>query len=203
MYASVCVFCSCPYSCDFDAPRTPPAPCPLHFYSQDADFAASVESSGIAWCGPTPAVMASLGDKISARAVAAEAGVPIVPGSPALHTLQDVLNAGESLGDTFSPFSPLALALLSYLFSSASILQVPIPPPLLRLFPAILSSLLFFSCSFPFFPAFWCILMAGHRFSNAVLVVVVECRLPADAEVCEWWWRSGHLSLLQSCNSRG
>jgi pyruvate carboxylase len=51
------------------------------FLSENAGFARQCRDAGIAWIGPSPEVMEALGDKISARKVARQAGVPVVPGS--------------------------------------------------------------------------------------------------------------------------
>lgn len=51
------------------------------FLSENADFAEACERAGIAFIGPTPEIQRRLGDKVSGREVAIEAGVPIVPGT--------------------------------------------------------------------------------------------------------------------------
>ena len=51
------------------------------FLSENADFAEACERAGIAFIGPTPEIQRRLGDKVSGREVALEAGVPIVPGT--------------------------------------------------------------------------------------------------------------------------
>lgn len=51
------------------------------FLSENASFAKKVEDAGIAWVGPTPDTIDSLGDKTKARALAIKIGVPVVPGS--------------------------------------------------------------------------------------------------------------------------
>jgi len=51
------------------------------FLSESADFAQSLENSGVAWVGPPPDVLRLFGDKIQARALASQSGVPVVRGS--------------------------------------------------------------------------------------------------------------------------
>ncbi|MDY6847546.1 MAG: pyruvate carboxylase [Thermodesulfobacteriota bacterium] len=51
------------------------------FLSENAEFAEACERAGIAFIGPTPEIQRRLGDKVSARRVALEAGVPVVPGT--------------------------------------------------------------------------------------------------------------------------
>ncbi len=50
------------------------------FLSEQAAFGTAVEAAGLVFVGPAPATLASLGDKLEARASATMAGVPIVPG---------------------------------------------------------------------------------------------------------------------------
>ncbi|HUO05708.1 MAG TPA: biotin carboxylase N-terminal domain-containing protein [Candidatus Binataceae bacterium] len=50
------------------------------FLSERAEFAQAAAKAGLTFVGPRPSVMAALGDKIAARAIAGKAGVPIVPG---------------------------------------------------------------------------------------------------------------------------
>ncbi|KAM5345837.1 hypothetical protein ACJ41O_011698 [Fusarium nematophilum] len=69
------------------------------FLSENAAFATAVESAGIIWVGPTPQQMSDLGLKHRARAIAAEAGVPTVPGCDSLLTsLEEALIEGERIG---------------------------------------------------------------------------------------------------------
>jgi len=51
------------------------------FLAESAAFAAACARAGIAFVGPPADVIARLGSKIAARALAAEAGIPVVPGS--------------------------------------------------------------------------------------------------------------------------
>ena len=51
------------------------------FLSESAEFAERVMERGLVWIGPTPAAIRALGDKLSARALAIEAKVPVLPGT--------------------------------------------------------------------------------------------------------------------------
>jgi len=54
------------------------------FLSENPDFAEAVRAAGIAWVGPHPEVMRTLGNKIAARHAAQSAGVPVMPATPPL-----------------------------------------------------------------------------------------------------------------------
>nr|VWO94486.1 N/A [Ganoderma boninense] len=58
------------------------------FLSEDARFAREVRGAGVAWLGPQPETIEAMGLKHSARDLAREVDVPLVPGSRGL--LQDV-----------------------------------------------------------------------------------------------------------------
>ena len=51
------------------------------FLSENARFAEIVESHGLTFIGPKPEHIRVMGDKIMAKRAAAEAGIPVVPGS--------------------------------------------------------------------------------------------------------------------------
>jgi acetyl-CoA carboxylase biotin carboxylase subunit len=51
------------------------------FLSENAAFAGACDDAGIVFVGPPAAAIAGMGDKAAARRIAAEAGVPITPGS--------------------------------------------------------------------------------------------------------------------------
>lgn len=50
------------------------------FLSENAGFACKVKEAGLGWIGPSPDLVALMGDKIAARKMALDAAVPIVPG---------------------------------------------------------------------------------------------------------------------------
>lgn len=54
------------------------------FLSENPDFAEACVRAGIVFIGPKPEVMRLLGNKVSARALAEQAGVPVVPATGAL-----------------------------------------------------------------------------------------------------------------------
>jgi acetyl/propionyl-CoA carboxylase alpha subunit len=56
------------------------------FLSERPEFARAVGEAGMVFVGPPAEVMAALGDKVAARRLAADAGVPVVPG---LETVED------------------------------------------------------------------------------------------------------------------
>jgi acetyl/propionyl-CoA carboxylase alpha subunit len=49
------------------------------FLAESPDFAEAVEAAGITWIGPPPEALRRGGDKLAAKAIAREAGVPVVP----------------------------------------------------------------------------------------------------------------------------
>ena len=67
------------------------------FLSENAEFAAAVEAAGMAFIGPTGEQIRAMGDKRAARALAREAGVPIVPGAEAPDT-EALVRAAKDVG---------------------------------------------------------------------------------------------------------
>jgi acetyl-CoA/propionyl-CoA carboxylase, biotin carboxylase, biotin carboxyl carrier protein len=51
------------------------------FFSERADAAEAFLDAGLVWIGPPPDATRAVGDKVSARRLATEAGVPVVPGT--------------------------------------------------------------------------------------------------------------------------
>jgi len=69
------------------------------FLAENAAFARSVESSGIAWIGPPSAAIELMGSKTRARTAMRDAGVPIIPGATdPVETVAEVLRLGEEVG---------------------------------------------------------------------------------------------------------
>ena len=52
------------------------------FLSENAEFAQAVIDAGLIWIGPSPQSIRDLGDKVTARHIAARAQAPLVPGTP-------------------------------------------------------------------------------------------------------------------------
>ena len=49
------------------------------FLAESADFAAAVDAAGLTWVGPPPEALRLGGDKLAAKRIAREAGVPVLP----------------------------------------------------------------------------------------------------------------------------
>jgi acetyl-CoA/propionyl-CoA carboxylase, biotin carboxylase, biotin carboxyl carrier protein len=49
------------------------------FLAENAGFADAVAAAGLNWIGPPPSVIRAAGDKLEAKRIAAEAGVPVLP----------------------------------------------------------------------------------------------------------------------------
>jgi len=68
------------------------------FLAENADFAETVRDNGFVWIGPDPQTIRSMGDKATARATAEAAGVPTVPGTGLLATVEAAEKAAERIG---------------------------------------------------------------------------------------------------------
>lgn len=68
------------------------------FLAENAEFAKRCEEEGIVFIGPKSDVIAKMGSKVMARKLMSEAGVPVVPGSPALENLDSALKWAEKIG---------------------------------------------------------------------------------------------------------
>ena len=52
------------------------------FLSENPEFAARVAADGLTWVGPPPSAIEQMGDKINARNLMEQAGVPVAAGTP-------------------------------------------------------------------------------------------------------------------------
>ncbi|MDD4887969.1 MAG: urea carboxylase, partial [Thiomonas sp.] len=68
------------------------------FLSENPDFAASCEAAGIAFIGPTPAQMRAFGLKHTARELAQQNGVPLLPGTGLLSDAGHALAEARRIG---------------------------------------------------------------------------------------------------------
>ncbi|MBX5333762.1 acetyl/propionyl/methylcrotonyl-CoA carboxylase subunit alpha [Rhodococcus fascians] len=74
------------------------------FLSENADFAGAVIDAGLIWIGPSPQSIRDLGDKVTARHIAARAKAPSVPG-----TSEPVKDADEILAFVDEHGLPIAI----------------------------------------------------------------------------------------------
>src|SRR5690606_5046103 len=68
------------------------------FLSEDAAFAARCAAAGLAFAGPRPELLELFGDKTRARALAADAGVPVPPGTAGPATLAEAAAVAREHG---------------------------------------------------------------------------------------------------------
>ena len=68
------------------------------FLSENANFCEKCEAEGIAFCGPTPDQIRQFGLKHTSRELAAQAGVPLTPGTGLLNSVEEATAAAASLG---------------------------------------------------------------------------------------------------------
>jgi acetyl-CoA carboxylase biotin carboxylase subunit len=69
------------------------------FLAENANFVRAVEAAGMRFVGPSAETIDRMGDKVSARQAAQEAGVPVVPGSQGrVATSDDALAIAEQIG---------------------------------------------------------------------------------------------------------
>ena len=69
------------------------------FLAENAKFAEICGEHGIKFIGPTPSMINSMGDKITAKETMIKAGVPVVPGGKGLlSSMQDALNQAKEIG---------------------------------------------------------------------------------------------------------
>jgi urea carboxylase len=68
------------------------------FLSENADFSGQCAAHGICFIGPTPQQMRAFGLKHTARALALENGVPLLPGTGLLANLDDACHQAKHIG---------------------------------------------------------------------------------------------------------
>ncbi len=69
------------------------------FLSENAEFASMVEEHGFTFIGPSPDHIRAMGDKITAKQMVMEAGIPVVPGSEgAVRTEEEAKKIANEIG---------------------------------------------------------------------------------------------------------
>ncbi|MET0753113.1 MAG: biotin carboxylase N-terminal domain-containing protein, partial [Pyrinomonadaceae bacterium] len=69
------------------------------FLSENSEFVRNVTNEGITFIGPSPEAMEAMGGKMSARKIAIEAGVPVVPGTTeALESAEEAIKVAKEFG---------------------------------------------------------------------------------------------------------
>ncbi|RMG12794.1 MAG: ATP-grasp domain-containing protein [Planctomycetota bacterium] len=68
------------------------------FLAENAAAAQAIEDAGLVWIGPSPASIAAVGDKLEARRIAQEAGVPLASGSEGAVAPDDVAEVASRVG---------------------------------------------------------------------------------------------------------
>lgn len=67
------------------------------FLAENAAFAQAVTDAGLVWVGPSPEAIASMGDKLAAKAMMTQAGVPTLPSVEVTDSL-DLAAAADEIG---------------------------------------------------------------------------------------------------------
>jgi len=68
------------------------------FLSENAEFAQAVADAGFTFIGPTPRAIRLMGDKVEARRIARDLGVPVVPGTPGPVSPEEAVQAAAEIG---------------------------------------------------------------------------------------------------------
>lgn len=71
------------------------------FLAENPDFARACEEEGIIFIGPSSKVIADLGNKVVARKIMAEAGIPMVPGTDNLPAGEEGVSVGVAFGKQY------------------------------------------------------------------------------------------------------
>ena len=67
------------------------------FLSENATFAKALTARGIVFIGPSPETLSLFGDKVAAKALATEQGIPVIPGQ-SLSSAQEAESAAQEIG---------------------------------------------------------------------------------------------------------
>ena len=68
------------------------------FLAENAKFSKICKENGFTFIGPNAEIIDLMGDKVNARNVAKDAGVPIIPGSNTLSSVEEFLEIAEQIG---------------------------------------------------------------------------------------------------------
>jgi acetyl-CoA carboxylase biotin carboxylase subunit len=68
------------------------------FLAENADFAEACAAAGLTFIGPSPESIRMLGDKIAAREIALTAGLPVLPGSIEVSSIDEALELANGIG---------------------------------------------------------------------------------------------------------
>ncbi len=68
------------------------------FLAENAEFAERCEEEGIVFIGPSPEVIRIAGSKVRSRESMQRAGVPVIPGSPKIDTVDEAMEWAEKIG---------------------------------------------------------------------------------------------------------
>src|SRR5436305_6070157 len=70
------------------------------FLAENTSFAEICADANITFIGPSASVMALMGDKVVARETMAEVGLSMLPGTPILRTLAEVIEDSTEIGSS-------------------------------------------------------------------------------------------------------
>jgi acetyl-CoA carboxylase biotin carboxylase subunit len=68
------------------------------FLAENPDFAQAVLDAGLIWIGPTPEAIRLMGDKVAARRMMSNAGIPIVPGTQKSLSDYELIETADHIG---------------------------------------------------------------------------------------------------------
>jgi acetyl-CoA carboxylase biotin carboxylase subunit len=68
------------------------------FLAENPDLATACQEAGIVFVGPPPSAIAAMGDKVAARRLMAQAGVPLIPGTTSDLRDDEILEQADQIG---------------------------------------------------------------------------------------------------------